>query len=183
MTSTIRVMGAVLAPALLAACLGTGDMGPYDAASDPAAEPDAADEDPEPDVVEEEPSEDPPEDPPPGDCVPRQEPTGSMAHSAGSDCGSCHPPYWPSLTVGGTLYGEAAGTTFVSGATIIITDDAGTEVRLVSHVTGNFHTEQALVFPATVAVSRCPDSTGMPMPASHGSCNRCHGPGTRVHLP
>jgi hypothetical protein len=173
---TCTAVSPLAAALLLAGCHGTGDMPAIDAHDDVAAE------DPLPDPVDEEPGEDPTGDTD-EDCVPGQTPTGSAGHSPGMDCRGCHAMSPPYLTVAGTLYTDAAGSLVLTGATVVLTDSAGAEIRLVSHVTGNFFTDAAVAFPATVSVSMCPDAAAMTSAVTDGSCNRCHGYGTRIHLP
>ncbi|MBW2264154.1 MAG: hypothetical protein JRG91_19490 [Deltaproteobacteria bacterium] len=171
-----------LAAMLSAGCQNTGDMPPYDGSDGAEADVvvEAADD------PTEEPVEDPVEDPAPEphpDCIAEQTPVVSPGHAPGTLCISCHTMYWPIMTVAGTLYADDAGMTPVMGATIVVTDATGAEVRMVTTINGNFYTDRAVTLPLTVAGSRCPDHAAMLSSTSGGECNSCHGPGARIHLP
>ena len=99
----------------------------------------------------------------------------------GSNCVSCH----GSFSVGGTVYSSATGGSPVSGATVrIIGADHGV-LELVTGGDGIFSSTQKVVFPATVAVSSCPDTVTMSSTISYGGCSKagCHGSSAPVHLP
>ena len=120
-------------------------------------------------------------------CEPPQSP-GPGAHHAGGDCLSCHGSMGADLrwTVAGTLYSDPAGSSPVSGATIVVSDAAGKERKLVTGGDGNFYTTEAFTFPLDVAASKCPDHQEMIEPLESGSCNAsaCHGNSSfRIHLP
>lgn len=180
--AALACAGAILA----CACQNYGDMPPYDGTGggDPDAEVEVAHEpaeDPAEDPVED-PAEDPSADAHP-DCIAEQTPVLSPGHGPGTLCVSCHGMYLPIMTLGGTLYADDMGMAPVTGATIVVTDATGAEVRMVTTLNGNFYTDQALTPPLTVAASRCPDHVPMVSTASSTECNGCHGPGMRMHLP
>ena len=162
-----------LAISALSACV-VGDPSPRgpdpagdeaDAAGDPGPGPDAA---------------------PATDCEPVATILPDGRHNAGQACLTCHDgnqadaPLW---TVAGTIYDSANGTAPLPGATIILTDSVGTEIKLVSASNGNFFTSQTVVFPVRATASRCPDSQAMASPQQVGDCNSCHGAASRIHLP
>jgi hypothetical protein len=119
------------------------------------------------------------------DCEPPATVLPNGNHNAGANCQTCHngngaAPLW---TVAGTIYRDLQGTAPVAGATIIVTDANGAELRLISASNGNFYTGAAVAFPVTVVASRCPDTQPMLAAQQVGSCNGCHGAGSRIHLP
>lgn len=87
------------------------------------------------------------------------------------------------MTAGGTLYSTATGGSAVAGATITLTDSKGTKIKMITGKTGNFYASSAISFPATVEVSKCPDTVTMMATITEGGCNRCHNSSMRVHLP
>ncbi|MEZ4366167.1 MAG: hypothetical protein R2939_07745 [Kofleriaceae bacterium] len=93
------------------------------------------------------------------------------------------------FTVAGTLSATAAGGAPVPGATVIVTGADAVEHRLVTGDNGNFYTGVQIAFPATVRVSKCPDTAVMSQPVNvaDGNCTACHAPGGagggRLHLP
>jgi hypothetical protein len=87
------------------------------------------------------------------------------------------------MTAAGTLYSTASGGSAVSGATVTITDSKGTKIKMVTGSSGNFYTSSAISFPATVEVSKCPDTATMPSTITAGGCNSCHNSSMRAHLP
>ena len=105
--------------------------------------------------------------------------------NSGQACVSCHGPGGenPRMTVGGTVYASATGGTAVSGATVTITGSNGTKLTLVTGRTGNFYSNSAISFPATVEVSKCPDTKLMAATIPSGNCNDCHDSSMRIHLP
>lgn len=105
--------------------------------------------------------------------------------NAGQACISCHGPGGtnPRMTVGGTVYSSATGGSAVSGATVTIIGGDGAKLTLVTGRTGNFYTSSAISFPATVEVSKCPDTQVMTDTISSGDCNSCHSASMRLHLP
>jgi hypothetical protein len=104
--------------------------------------------------------------------------------NTGQDCLSCHGSgQSPKMTAAGTLYSKASGGSAVSGATVTITDSKGTKIKLITGNSGNFYTGSAISFPATVEVSKCPDTVAMPTTIAAGNCNSCHNSSMRVHLP
>lgn len=99
----------------------------------------------------------------------------------GENCLSCH-------RAGGQAANRpwtAAGTVFeradspadqgVSGVTVIVTDSAGTAVRMTTNEAGNFYTAAPLKKPLTLAVERDGKRKEMPIPLdADGACNACH---------
>jgi len=112
---------------------------------------------------------------------------GTGNHNSGAACIACHlTNAGPDFTLAGTLYTSKAGTATLAGATVIVVDAAGDEVRLVTKTNGNFYTTQQLTFPVKVRASRCPDSAAMTAGAPAGDCNGCHTASAtqgRIHLP
>jgi hypothetical protein len=113
-------------------------------------------------------------------------PPGSGHHNAGQDCAGCHmliPGF--NWTISGTLYSSANGSAAVAGATIVVTDNNGQRLQLVTCSNGNFYTTTPVAFPITLEANECPASEPMATTASKGSCNTsaCHSSGTRIHLP
>jgi hypothetical protein len=105
-------------------------------------------------------------------------------HNAGEDCMACHASFGSrTWTVAGTLYDSAAGTAPIAGATVEVIDANGQVVRMPTADNGNFWTTQPVALPLTVRASKCPDDVPMQGAASSGSCNGCHGAGSRIHLP
>jgi hypothetical protein len=108
-------------------------------------------------------------------------------HHPGEDCmNACHNH---GFKAAGTLYKSATGTTPMIGATITLTDSAGTKITMISQSNGNFYTSQPISYPVTVSVSGCPNNAAMTdkVQASGAGCNQggaCHG-GTQgqIHLP
>ena len=87
------------------------------------------------------------------------------------------------MTVAGTVYSSATGGSGVSGATVTITGNNGAKVTMVTGNTGNFYSNSTISYPATVQVSKCPDTQTMPETITAGNCNSCHGSSMRIHLP
>jgi hypothetical protein len=112
------------------------------------------------------------------------DPTGH--HNAGASCMGCHAPGGGAITfyVGGTLYNAVSGGAAVAGATINVTDAAGTKLKIITANNGNFWTTTALSYPLTVDASLCPSTIAMSSTvASPGGCNNCHTSTFRVHVP
>lgn len=115
---------------------------------------------------------------------------GAGEHNAGQACIACHAADGgPSFTLAGTLYGDAAGTTPLAGATIIVIDATGASFDMVTQENGNFWATEPLSFPVHVSATQCPDSAPMlGAITAAGDCNAggCHAAGTatgRAHLP
>lgn len=113
----------------------------------------------------------------------------SGEHRPGETCLDCHDggggaPQW---TVAGTIYTSLTGGTALPGATIHLTDAAGSEIILVSAQNGNFWTQEAVQFPIRVRASSCPDDRlmGGQVLETGASCNQggCHDSDMRVSLP
>lgn len=123
---------------------------------------------------------------PASDCVPASAVIPDGHHNPGLACLACHDgntagaPVW---TAAGTLYADNGGVTPLAGATVIITDAAQNEIRVVTANNGNFYTGKAIQFPIHVTASRCPDSATMQNPQQVGDCNSCHANQSRIHLP
>lgn len=160
---------------LFAACT-VGDVRDLD----PQVGVDAAAGDPDPD---------PGPDAAPVECRDAVPSAGNGEHNPGQACIACHAGgEGPTFTLAGTLYADAAGTTPLAGATIVVTDATGATFDLVTHDNGNFWTNQAVTFPVRVAASRCPDTVPMVSAINAGDCNvgGCHAAGApsgRIHLP
>jgi hypothetical protein len=119
-------------------------------------------------------------------CIPEATPSAS-AHRAGQACLSCHATMSGSrkFTLAGTVFDSATGTTGIAGATLRITPSSGAPFDLVTSPEGSFHTSQAIAFPVSITLSRCPDHVVKPDPVSLGDCNLagCHASDRRIHLP
>lgn len=131
---------------------------------------------------------------PPGDasaCIPAVATGDSGHHNPNTACtAGCHDGGGgePVFTAAGTLSAAAGASAAVAGATITITGADGVTRTLISATNGNFYTTEAIAFPATVAVSKCPDTATMVSTISTGECTTgCHvaggTAGGRVHLP
>jgi hypothetical protein len=127
------------------------------------------------------------------DCEPAAAgPLESGNHNPGLSCitGGCHDgntagvPRWRAA---GTVYSAINGGAAVAGATVIVTDANGAELKLITAQNGNFWTEQNLAFPLRVGASKCPDTQQMlgTVDQAGASCNRagCHDAANRIHLP
>jgi hypothetical protein len=107
-------------------------------------------------------------------------------HNAGQACMVCHDGNTngaPEFTLAGTLYTSGAGTTALPGATIIVTDGAGSEIKMIAGDNGNFFTTQTAVFPIRATASGCPNETSMQNAQQVGDCNSCHSGQSHIHLP
>jgi hypothetical protein len=111
-------------------------------------------------------------------CVPAPTPAPSL-HNGGLDCLTCH----PSFGAAGTIFTDPAGTMTVGAATIRIVDADDVTHDGVTCGCGNFVITEAIAYPATVYVSKCPDTAVMVGEITYGGCNSCHAAGDRVHLP
>ncbi len=111
-------------------------------------------------------------------CIPVTTPAPSI-HNGGQDCLSCHPGFGAA----GTIFEDPAGHATVGAATIRVLDADGVTHDGVTCSCGNFVIREAVAFPATVFVSRCPDTAVMVGEITYGGCNSCHAAGDRVHLP
>ena len=104
-------------------------------------------------------------------------------HRPGASCTEgCHDGRLlagPPLTLGGTVYTRPTGGVPVAGATLVVTDARGRELRLTSGQNGNFYTREQLEFPLRV-VAPVAASAG----AARTSCNSggCHDAGRRIAL-
>lgn len=107
-------------------------------------------------------------------------------HNAGKECQGCHAPGngAPTFYLGGTLYSAVSGGTAVAGATINVTDAAGTTIKIISADNGNFWSSTPLVYPLKVNASLCPSTVAMSSTVGgNGACNNCHNSTFRVHVP
>ena len=73
----------------------------------------------------------------------------------------------------------------MSGATVTITDSTNKKITVVTGSDGNFYTTSSISFPATIQVSKCPDTASMSATISTGDCNSCHNNSkqAQIHLP
>jgi len=107
----------------------------------------------------------------------------------GQACLGCHSGSNPSagiaMTLAGTVYSTSTGGTAVTGATVTVTGSNGAKITMVSGSNGDFYSTSAISFPATVTISKCPNTMTMPGTISNGNCNSCHdnSANPRVHLP
>lgn len=180
---------ALLAVLLATRCGGSDDRDEADTGTDTPADvsPDPIADVPEDTVADipGDPGTDTEEDTADPDCIPEATAGGSAGHMPGQDCQGCHGSMTGPLgfTLSGTVYGDLEGSSPVGGATVVVTDDEGSVHQLVTHDNGNFYTTATIAYPATVAVSRCPDTAEMLTTFEHGACNLCHHSAFRVHLP
>jgi hypothetical protein len=119
-------------------------------------------------------------------CIPAATP-GSRGMNTGQACIDCHVAGGQEssriFTAAGTLYTSASGGTVVSGATVTITGSDGKKVTIVTASDGNFYTSSAIAFPASMQISKCPDTAAMGTTITAGNCNSCHNSSMRLHLP
>jgi hypothetical protein len=111
---------------------------------------------------------------------------GSPAMNPGMACISCHSQgEGPQFQIAGTVYPDlhepdkCASTVASTGATVVITDSAGTVVNLPVGSTGNFSYggspgASLLVLPFTAKVVANGKERAMLSPQSNGDCNSCH---------
>ena len=59
------------------------------------------------------------------------------------------------------------------------------KITVVTNSNGAFWTQSAISFPATVEVSKCPDTQKMATTTTSGDCSKsgCHTSSMRLHLP
>jgi hypothetical protein len=99
----------------------------------------------------------------------------------GENCKSCH-----GFTAAGTVFpsAQAASSEGINGATVTIVDSNQKSVTMTSNSAGNFYTNDAIVWPATITLTLGSRSATMP-DAHDGACASCHttsGQG-RIFLP
>jgi len=112
---------------------------------------------------------------------------GVPSMNPGQDCMRCHatkgsqPGYTgqasdTTWTVAGTVFAdpEARIDAGLENAEILITDDAGTKLTLLSNEAGNFYTGETLVFPIHVEVQWGTHRMRMVESPPIGGCNACH---------
>jgi hypothetical protein len=75
------------------------------------------------------------------------------------------------FTIAGTLYSTANGGAAIAGATVVVTDNNGQKLQLVTCTNGNFYTTTPVAFPVRLEASDCPPTQQMSATASKGSCN------------
>jgi hypothetical protein len=111
-------------------------------------------------------------------CIPAPSPAPSL-HNVGQDCLTCHPTFGAA----GSIYSDPAGTMTLGAVTVRILDADGVTHEGVTCGCGNFLIRESIAYPATLFVSKCPDTAVMVGEISYGGCNSCHAAGDRVHLP
>lgn len=98
----------------------------------------------------------------------------------GRSCNECHgqneldPPIF---TIAGTVYPalrEPADCVGDTSATVVVTDAKGTTLTLPTSAAGNFTSQQAVVFPIQVKVTRGDQTREMETSPYSGDCNSCH---------
>jgi hypothetical protein len=119
-------------------------------------------------------------------CAPEDETGGDTSLTPGPlmrpgwNCLSCHRPQGQAAShvwsAGGTVFAGPTTQRGVAGAQIVITDEDGKTVRLISNSVGNFYTAEPLSGSLAVRVERNGQSVSMPERAPAGSCNFCHTP-------
>jgi hypothetical protein len=106
----------------------------------------------------------------------------------GERCGACHDGGEAKrFGASGTVYGSPTPghNVGIPGVTVDITDAEGRSVSLRSNEAGNFYTEQQLVPPLQVTLSRA-GADSISSTAISGDCNACHTSGSspgRAHIP
>jgi len=116
-------------------------------------------------------------------CVPAAS-GGPSGMNSGKPCITCHGSgQSPAMKIAGTLYSALTGGSGVSGATVTITPASGSPITMVTGQSGNFYSNSAVTFPATVQISKCPNTVTMPSTITSGDCNSCHGSSQHIHLP
>ena len=122
-----------------------------------------------------------------GACIPAVGTPPDGHHNPGANCLLCHDSNQmsPNLrwTVAGTLFDGISSSNPTAGATIEIIDAQGLVLTIPTATNGNFWTTTRVHFPLQVRASKCPANLVMPSPTFDGSCNACHVPGMRIHLP
>lgn len=99
---------------------------------------------------------------------------------AGDNCLACHGEGRSGSSVkwsfGGTVYParKSGLDEGVGGATIVLKDANGKEVRVTANSVGNFWSEVPLKAPFDVQIEQGGKVRKMPIPAPAGSCNACH---------
>ncbi|MCB9562317.1 MAG: carboxypeptidase regulatory-like domain-containing protein [Kofleriaceae bacterium] len=112
-------------------------------------------------------------------CVPETAPAGDGHHNEGQACltSGCHRNSGgPAFTVAGTVYDIKKNGLTVPGATIVVIDGDGKEVRIPTAQNGNFWTSEPLSPPLYVRASQCPNDRRMVSLSQDGDCNagQCH---------
>lgn len=113
-------------------------------------------------------------------CETEKAANGDGHHNPGMACmeSGCHRGVGgPTFTAAGTLYLGRDGNEVVPGATIVIVDGNGVEVKVVTASNGNFWTSLPLATPLLIRASQCPMDTPMVSLSQSGDCNigGCHG--------
>jgi hypothetical protein len=120
-------------------------------------------------------------------CIPAVGNPPDGHHNPGANCLLCHDSrqMLPSLrwTVAGTLFDGLSSTTPTVGATIELIDADGQVITIPTATNGNFWTTTRVRFPLQVRASKCPSNQVMGTQTFDSSCNGCHVPGMRIHLP
>lgn len=112
---------------------------------------------------------------------------GTNGDPAGKACFSCHGGggAGPSMTMGGTVYADAAGTTPLANAEIRLVV-GGTATSAYTNATGNFFVLGArLAATGVVGARNAASAHTMTDAVASGDCNSCHDGTTtaRIHLP
>lgn len=97
----------------------------------------------------------------------------------GADCLSCHSSgsgeeEAKAFSVAGTAFADMDGTEALSGAVIRVTGDDGTVIELTSNSSGNFYTEEPVVYPITAEVEVGGTVQAMSQSVETGACSSCH---------
>jgi hypothetical protein len=121
-------------------------------------------------------------------CVNSQTPVAAHVHAAGGTTNAgmncmtsgCHAAGGAGgeFKYAGTAYTQTGGTTPATGVTIRV-KFGGTTSTTVTDDAGNFHSTDAITFPATTDITSCPTVTAMVngLATGQGQCNSCHVPG------
>lgn len=101
--------------------------------------------------------------------------TNGTSHYTGRDCVSCHESQESNkrYVYAGTVYGDAAGTSTITGAVVVITESGGSALYVTTDKSGNFYTTRGTrgsSYNATIQGN----TVGMVSTASYGGCANCH---------
>ena len=99
-------------------------------------------------------------------------------HNSGKNCNGCH----DDVEYSGTIYSDAAGSSRVSGASIVVTENNGNIITMISDNSGNFWSNSGNAG-AGYSVTIPGNSTNMVVKPTSGACSSggCHD-SSRVYI-